>query len=273
MKKALLLGLTMFSTSLWAETTHQLEQQWLVEGLRTPESVLYYQQGDFLFVSEVEGQPSDLDGKGGIAKVSVDGKLLEQDWVRDLNAPKGMGVYQDKLYVSDISEVVVISISKGKVVKKIPVADSVFLNDIAVNKAGDVFVSDSHTGKIHRIRGEKVETYLTDLTGVNGLATVGDDLIIGNDKLWRADSEKKLHVIAEGFASNLDGIEMTAPGEYLVSCWVGLMYYVHQDGRVELLQDSREEKINTADIGYNAAQRVVYVPNFFKNSVTAYQVK
>jgi hypothetical protein len=275
MKKTLLLGLAVFSGSLWADTTHKLEQQWLVEGIRTPESVLYYQQGSgaFLFVSEIEGQPTEVDGKGGIAKVGVDGKILDQDWVRGLNAPKGMGVYQDNLYVTDITEVVVISISDGKVVQKIPVADSAFLNDIAVNKAGDVFVSDSQTGKVHRIRDGKVETYLSDIPSVNGLATVGDDLIIGNDKLWRADSNKKLHLVAEGFAAQIDGIEMTAAGEYLISCWVGLMYYVHKDGRVELLQDSREEKINTADIGYNPEQRVVYVPNFFKNSVTAYHVK
>jgi len=276
MISVLLLGLAAFSSCLWANDSYPLEQQWLTEGLRTPESVLYYAHKDdaLLLVSEIEGQGAEADGKGGIAKVGLDGKIIDQDWVRGLSAPKGMGVHQDKLYVADINEVVVISLSAGKVLKKIPVADSTFLNDVAVNAQGDVFVSDSHTGKIHRIVKDKVELYLSDIKAVNGLATVGTDLIIGADnKLWRADKDKKMHVLAEGFAAQIDGVEMTAPGEYLVSCWVGLIYYVYSDGRSELLVDSREQKINTADIGYDPERRIVYVPNFFKDSVTAYQLK
>jgi hypothetical protein len=66
---------------------------------------------------------------------------------------------------------------------------------------------------------------------------------------------------------------MIERGEFIVSCWVGLVYYVHSDGGLELLIDSREQKINTADIGYDPNTQQLFVPNFFKNTVTAYQLK
>jgi hypothetical protein len=44
------------------------------------------------------------------------------------------------------------------------------------------------------------------------------------------------------------------------------------DGTVTKLIDSREEKINTADIGYNVSKKILYVPTFLKNSVVAYQL-
>ena len=49
--------------------------------------------------------------------------------------------------------------------------------------------------------------------------------------------------------------------------------YVKEDGTKEHLLDTREQKINTADIGYDAEKRIVYVPTFWKNSVVAYRVK
>lgn len=277
MKSILFLTLATLSATLWAADSHKLEQRWLAEGLRTPESVLFYNvSGEkFLLVSEIEGEGAGVDGKGGIAKLGLDGKSIDQDWVRGLNAPKGMAHHQGLLYVADITEVAVIKIATGEIVKKIPVADSVFLNDVTTNSRGEVFVSDSHTHKVHRIvSGDNVETYLENVTAVNGLTVVNDTLLVAaGDKLFSVEHDKKLKVLAEGFAAQADGVELVAPNEYIVSCWVGLVYYVHSDGRIELLIDSREQKINTADIGYNPETRVVYVPNFFKDSVTAYQLK
>jgi hypothetical protein len=39
------------------------------------------------------------------------------------------------------------------------------------------------------------------------------------------------------------------------------------------LLDSREEKKNSADIGFDAKNKIVYVPTFWRNTVVAYQVK
>jgi hypothetical protein len=252
----------------------QLEKLWLTAGLRVPESALVHQDGKekYLFVTEIDGK--DDDGEGGVARLSLDGKILEQDWVRGLNGPKGMGAHNGKLYVADVKEVVVIDIDSGDIDTRIPVADAVFLNDIAVDINGVVYVSDTRTNKVHRIVDNNVELYLDNIASPNGLKTIGSTLIVGAaTRLLLIDKDKNLLTLAKGFESNIDGVEMTQPGEFIVSCWAGLVYYVHANGRIEKLLDSRDTQINTADIGFDEDTRIVYIPNFHKNSLTAYQLK
>lgn len=259
-----------------AQAAKQLEPLWQTADLPTPESVLYVadKKSPYLFVSLIDGQGDVVDGKGGIAKLTTEGEVIDKEWITGLNAPKGMALYENYLYVADITELVIIDIEEEKVIKKIPVADSVFLNDVTVNSSGIVYVSDTRTNKVHRYQNGKVELYLDKVTSANGLKALGSNLVVGaGQELLLVDANKNRLVIAKGFESGIDGIEMTERGEFIVSCWVGLVYYVHGDGRLELLIDSREEKINTADIGYDPTNKHLFVPNFFKDTVTAYQLK
>lgn len=263
--------------ALPALAQHKLEQLWLSPDLPTPESVLYVadKKVSYLFVALIDGQGDAVDGKGGIAKLATDGSVIDKEWFTGLNAPKGMAMYKNRLYVADITELVVIDIKKQRLIKKIPIEGSVFLNDVTVNSSGVVFVSDTRTNKVHRIEQDEPVVYLENMTSANGLKVYGSNLIVGAGKeLLLVGADKKPLVLAKGFAQGIDGIEMLAKrGEFIVSCWPGLVYYVHSDGKIELLIDSQEQKINTADIGYDPNTNQVFVPNFFKNSVTAYQLQ
>lgn len=263
--------------ALPAVAQHKLEQLWLTPDLPTPESVLYVvdKKSPHLFVSLIDGQGDAADGKGGIAKLATDGSVIDKDWLTGLNAPKGMAIYKNRLYVADITELVVIDIKKQRVIKKIPIEGSVFLNDVTVNSSGVVYVSDTRTNKVHRVVNGVPSLYLDNVTSANGLKAFGSNLIVGAGKeLLLFDADKKPLVLAKGFAQGIDGIEMTTKrGEFIVSCWPGLVYYVYSDGKIEVLIDSQEQKINTADIGYDPSTHQVFVPNFFKNSVTAYQLQ
>jgi hypothetical protein len=259
-----------------AKAQHSLEQIWQTPDLPTPESVLYVldKKDTYLFVSLIDGEGNVVDGKGGIAKLDTDGEVIDAEWITGLNAPKGMAIYNHLLYVADLTEVVVIDIKKQSIVKKIPIDDSVFLNDVTINSSGIVFVSDTRTNKVHRIENDVPSVYLENTPNANGLKVFGSNLIVGAGKeLLLVGADKKPLVMAKGFAQNIDGIEMTARGEFIVSCWTGLVYYVYSDGKLEQLIDSQAEKINTADIGFDPNTRQVFIPNFFKNTVTAYQLK
>lgn len=271
-----LLALCVSSIASFAWAKPELSQSWQVGDLAVPESVLYYQvKGqEYVFVSLIDGQdPTAVDGKGGIAVLSVDGKVVKKDWVTGLNAPKGMAVKDGILYVSDITELVAIDVSSAKVVARYPAKDSLFLNDVAAH-AGDIYVSDSKTGKIHKLVGDKFETYLEEQNGANGLTSVSKGLVVGAGKELRLfDKDKKATLLAKDFGEGIDGIEPLASGGFIVSCWPGLIYHVDSKGQLTQLIDSRADKINTADIGYVPEKKLVLVPNFFKNSVTAYQLK
>ena len=77
----------------------------------------------------------------------------------------------------------------------------------------------------------------------------------------------------DGLDASTDGVEKVTGNDFLVSCWNGIIYYISADGSKQVLLDTREQKSNTADIGYDSKNRMVYVPTFFKNSVAAYELK
>lgn len=253
---------------------HKLEKIWETDSIiNLPESVLHDTKAGVLYVAIMGNSADAKDGIGGIGKLGLDGKVINLDWVTGLNSPKGMAIYKNKLYVADITDVVVIDIPKSKVELTIPVEGSGFLNDLTVSDKGVVYVSDSKTKKIHRIVSNKEEVYLENIDGVNGLKAVGDQLFIaGGKNLLKADAGKNLTKIA-GLPQGGDGIEPVGNGDWVFSAWGGYIYYVYADGRNDLLLDTHVQKINAADIGYDPVKKIVYVPTFFKKSVAAYQLK
>lgn len=269
--KKLLLGLFL-AISLTAQAQHSLVKVWESDTtLAIPESVLYHAGG--LYVALINGQPWDVDGKGEIGKMDKNGKIINATWVTGLNAPKGMGIWKQELYVADVSEVVVIHTSSGKIIRKIPVEGATGLNDITVDKNGIVYVSDSKLGNVHRIEKGKASLYLSDLKGVNGLKAVDNELyMLTANVIFKAGADKKLVSVATTEVGG-DGIEPVGQGDFVVTCWPGIIYYMDKSGQLTTMLDTRGIKYNSADIGYNPKDRMVYVPTFFKKSVVAYKLK
>lgn len=262
-------------TSKTLAQSHTLVKLWETDTLlKTPESVLFDAKNKILYVSNIDGAPADKDGKGSISKVGLDGKIIATSWVTGLNAPKGMGMYKNKLYVADLTEVVVIDIEKAKIIQHIPIEGAIFLNDITIDKTGAVYISDTRTCKVHRIEKGFVVNVLQNLQGPNGLLAIGDELLIlDKGNLLKLLANGNLANIAEGMDPSTDGIEMVKPNEYIVSSWSGVVYYIFSDGNKQILSDTRSEKINSADIGYDTKNRILYVPTFYKNSIVAYALK
>jgi hypothetical protein len=255
-------------------TAQQLLKIWETDTLfKVPESTLYDTEEQVIFVSSINGKSNEKDSNGFISKLGRDGKLLQLYWATGFHAPKGMATNNGHLYVADLDEVVVLERSTGKTVQRISVPGAVFLNDIAIQADGTLFVSDTRTGKIHRVKDGRVSLMLENKTRVNGLLASGNELIIAaKDTLWKMDRRQQLSKITDGMDESSDGIVETADKDFIVSCWAGIIYYVHKDGSKKILLDSRAEKINTADIGFDAANNILYVPTFFTNKVMAYRL-
>ncbi|MFL5809078.1 MAG: ATP-binding protein [Flavisolibacter sp.] len=273
MKKILTLALIALALTAQSQT-HQLVKLWETDSVvAIPESVLPDFENGILYISLIDGGGWDADGKGGVAKLNMYGKNYQPTWISGLNAPKGMGMSGNRLYAADISEVVVVDIANGKIEKKIPIDSATGLNDITVSNNGIVYVSDSRTGKIWRIENDKPVLFLENIKGVNGLKAVGDDLLIGaGQQFVKADKNKNLTTIVE-VPQAIDGIEPVGNGDYIVTSWSGYIYYVTADGKFETMLDTHVEKMNTADIGYDAKRRIVYVPTFNAKRIIAYQLK
>jgi DNA-binding beta-propeller fold protein YncE len=271
MKKLLIAAAVLLSTNGFAQ--HKLEKIWQSDTtLMTPESVLFDAATNTLYVSNI----GDFQVKksGFISKLDLNGKILNRDWVKGLTATKGMGLYDNKLYAAEQNTIAVIDVNTGTILERIPVEGAQFLNDITIDSKGVVYVSDSRAGKIYRIENGKPAVYLENLKNPNGLLSVANDLfILADGVLHKADAQKNLSSLAQAMEGNTDGIVMVDIDEYLVSGWQGVLYYVKADGTKEVLLDTRDQKINTADIGYDAKNKIVYVPTFGKNMVVAYRLK
>ncbi|WP_077923798.1 SMP-30/gluconolactonase/LRE family protein [Spirosoma sp. 209] len=247
--------------------------------LRVPESVLYDGQNT-LYVTNIDGKSDALDGTGFISKVSLDGKIENLRWTSGLNAPKGMGLYRNRLYVTDVYRLVVINTETGQAEKTYDAVDqkTAFLNDVTVAKDGTIYVSDSRSDKIYRLKEDKWEVWMEgeQLNKPNGVLAVGKDkLLIGCTKtgaLRAVDiNTKTMTTMAEGM-DRTDGIVPEGKGNYLVSDWTGQVFHVDAKGAKQQLLDTRKEGINAADIDYIPGRRLLIVPTFMKNKLVAYEL-
>lgn len=244
--------------------------------LTTSESVIYDKKREILYVSNIAGVPDSVDGVGFISKVDLDGKIAELNWVSGLDAPKGLGIYGDKLYVTDLDKIIEIDIVTGEIAKSHVVEGAVFLNDIAVDPNGKVYASDSRQGVIYVLENDQATMIIDSLAGPNGLLHDNDKFLVAlwNEKTLNTfDLETKEMTLVTTGIENPDGIEAVGDGSYLVSSWQGMIHLVNDDWTKVLLLDTSGEKIGAADIEYIPEKNLLLIPTFYKNGLMAYELE
>lgn len=268
-------------TVVAAKPVAELVKLWETDTtLTTCESVIYNEAANILYVANIQGDPTAKDGKGFISKLTTDGKIETLEWIKGLNAPKGMGIIGNKLFVTDITDIVEIDIEKGKIIKKHPVKGADFLNDITTDVAtGTVYFTDMKKNKIQTLAtktGVIADFIAADSLGSpNGLYFLDAGTLMlatnGDSKFKKIDlATKQVSVVVEGIDAG-DGVEKVGENAYLVSSWTGEVFYINNGEKLKLL-DTQADKINAADIGYVPSQKILLVPTFFKNTVAAYQL-
>jgi len=271
-----------------AVSAESLSETWRTEGLSNPESVLFDPAQNVLYVSNVAGEAMAKDGKGFISRLSPDGKIVTLEWATGLDAPKGLALAGDRLYVSDIDQLVAIDIKTGAVAGRWPAAGAKFLNDVAADEGGRIFVSDMMTNRIWVLDGDRFEVWLEDpaLENPNGLKIAGDKLIVASWGVMEPDFSTKVpgHLLAVDLASkkiaalgdpkpvgNLDGLEPDGAGGWYVSDWMsGGLFHAGSDGKATELMDLAA---GSADIGIIPAEKLLLVPMMNDGNLVAYKIE
>jgi len=264
-------------------------EAWVTDGFQNPESVLFDAPRNVLYVSNVNGDPVEKDGAGHISRLSTDGTMLEAQWVSGLNAPKGLTIRENQLFVSDIDQLVAIDIDSGTVARTWNAQGAQFLNDVAVDNNGRVFVSDMLTDSIYVLDGDTFSLWLQseELQHPNGLRMEGDRLLVA---AWGRDLQPDFstttpgHLLSVDLASkeisslgsgtpvgNLDGLEPDGEGNFLVTDWLaGTLYRIRADGNAVQLLDLNP---GSADLEFIANDALVVIPMMNDNTVAAYSTR
>lgn len=205
-----------------------------IPGFQSPESVAEEPGGRYLYVSNVgpKLEPSTEDGDGFISRLTRTGEVDKLKFITGLNAPKGMAVVGNMLYVTDINKVYGYSLPEGKRIKSFTLDKSIrFLNDLVAQGDGYLLTSATDKGIIYRIdlRTDKVEELkVGDLPpGVNGLCLAGEMLYLntytgtGEGRCGKIDlraAKLKFEPLSE-MEGDFDGIFTQDGRTVLASSW------------------------------------------------------
>jgi hypothetical protein len=91
---------------------------WEVKGLAQPESVVEDPTTGVIYVSNINGAVMQKDGNGFISRLTANGKMLERQWVKGLNAPTGLALHDRTLYAADVDQLIVIIAASGGMVER-----------------------------------------------------------------------------------------------------------------------------------------------------------
>ena len=259
-------------------------------GLQTPECAVWDADQDVYFVSNINGDPTEADKNGFISKVGPDGKIIELKFIEsgkkgaELNAPKGMAIAGNVLYVADLDTVRKFDRKSGKPKGKIAIKDAVFLNALTVSPDGKVlYVSDSAvqinaggfsgTGSdaIYEIdlRKKSVRPLVKDkaLHWPNGL--LADDtgiwsVSLGANELIHVSYKGELGAVTKLPKGSLDGIVRLADNSLLISSWEGSVVYRGLPGGE--FKEVISGVTSPAAIGLDSKRRAVLIPIFMASA-------
>ena len=269
-----------------------------LDGFDFPESVRYDPVQDLFFVSNIVGYGSVKDGTGYIARVNAadlrEPEIFIQSGVGGvvLDAPKGMAIQGDTLWVADIDVVRGFDRRTGAPVGTIDLAamNVVMLNDIALGPDGALYVTDtgivmSRVGvayykgsKIFKISpGRQVSIYARTeaLAHPNGIVwdSAGKQFVVvtfhpSQSELYSIGPNNEKKVIITGLG-RFDGVESLHDGRFILTSW--------SDSTVQMVQDGKTYRIandvwQPADLGLDTKRNRIAVPLVLQGRVEVYQL-
>ncbi len=236
---------------------------WTAQGVFvSPESAIYDEARKVIYVSNVNGYTTN--GLGYLSALSVDGDVIEEKWLEGVNAPTGMAISGDTLYVADFNRVAEIDIPT-RAVRRFYEApdDNPGVNDLTLSPSGDLFVSASAVSAIYKLQdGDLVKWLQSDeLKFANGLYADHKSLLVAGFYLRRIDlHSKEIERFGDdAVLEDLESIEAAPAGGFFVTM-IGEkpIMHVSEAGSVSPVL---ERSTFSADVDVIASLNLLIVPS------------
>lgn len=264
----------------------------IVAGFASPDSVV--SAGPRRFVSNMGARvvPASKDGDGYISELDAQGTLVkERVFPREgdppLNAPKGMAVIGNRLFVTDIDRIVGYDLGSHKQVFEAVVSGgpAKFFDDLAVESDTALLMTDTLRNALYRYDfGSRTFAMVAgDMPGAKGVAVDGTRKLAYVAAMGAGFKGGHLYSVAlDGSDAKgrrignvhglFDGIALV-DGQLLLSDWKsvsepvpGTMTLHAPDGTL-VSTLSTPELHGPADFDYDAAQRLLWIPDMHNNRV------
>jgi hypothetical protein len=129
----------------------QRPSMFVVEGLEGITSAIHVARGDVCLVAGSTGDPHTHSGAGYVARVTPDGLVENRTFIAGgrggvtLDAPRGLLVVDERLFVADVDTLRVFHVDTGAPLDAITIAGTTRLDALALMPGGGLVVSDAAT--------------------------------------------------------------------------------------------------------------------------------
>jgi len=265
--------------------------------LQGPESARYDRDLDVWFVSNINGQPLGKDNNGYISRLRPDGVPYSIKFIEGgkkgvtLNAPKGLAINGDTLWVADIDVARAFNKRTGALIATVSTQGRAkFLNGATVGPDGAVYMTDtgilfgskgevSHPGpdQVFRITrgGAKAVFASPKLEGPNGITwdTQQKRFVIvsflGKGIYGWKPGDKDVESIGSG-PGQQDGVVFLPDGRLLVTSWTDSTLFVLENGKARTVASKVP---SPADIDVEPKDSRVALPLLMENRVEFWEVQ
>jgi len=208
-------------------------------------------------------------GNGFLTLLDKDGHVMDWRIVDGLDAPLGMALVNDRLYVVDNNRLLVMRWPGYELLETIDIDASV-ANDVAVAPDGVVYVTDTARHQVIQRLPDGTQSVLTGqarFTSANGIALDAEHVFVGGTRLWRVNLQSgSVVTIGPDWIADIDGIELEADGTLQITPVAGPLIRFRDDDDIEILTG---EGISSANHGYAPGLQLALVPTGYDNTVIA----
>jgi hypothetical protein len=263
----------------------------------SPSAITYDRERDLYWVSNLNGE--DGLGHGFISRLEPDAERSTLNFIDSdhggvaLQAPRGLAVFGDVLYVADRKAVHKFKASSGEAIGDIEFPGAVFLSDVAVAVDGSIYVADvgSDPSEATLTSTGSDAIYQVSPTGQVSVVARRPDLggpyaLLANETgLWVtcSGSAELLLIVPSGSGDPvLDAGRLKLPGAsprglvgmpdgtFVISSEAtGAVYRGYRDGPFEPIISGLE---SPADLGYDTRRKRLLIPLLSGHSLAIFDV-
>ena len=284
------------SAAVYEEISGRFRKVGETANLQGPESARYDRDLDVWFVSNVNGAPTKKDNNGYISRLRPDGAIYNLKFIEGgkkgitLNAPKGLAISGDTLWVADIDFARAFNKRTGEVIANVSAQGRArFLNGAAVGPYGAIYMTDtgvlfdnkgavSHPGpdQVFRITRAGATAALTSpkLEGPNGITWDPREKrfvivsFLGKGIYGWKPGATDLESLGSG-PGQQDGVVALPDGRLVVTSWADSSLFVLEKGRPRKVASGIA---SPADIDFEEKDSRIAVPQLMENKVQFWEL-